>query len=119
MMSGVMCQVRLPRLLKPCSVLFRLMPKPQPPFAVTGPIGQVEATECRAVELRALLELIVVEVARAAGQRQYLRDHVEVDRGEKRGLPVAALHVLAERRVGVLTQAGIVRIGAGQRSDGR
>ena len=32
-----------------------------------------------AVELRSFLELIVVEVARPAGQRQDLRDQVEID----------------------------------------
>src|ERR1700734_603211 len=49
-------------------------------------------------ELRTLLELIVVEVARTAGQRQYLRDQIKIDGGEKCSLPVTAPHVLAERR---------------------
>ena len=44
--------------------------------------------------------------ARAAGHRERLRDQVEVDRGEPRGLLVAALQILAE--VGVVAARGRV-----------
>ncbi len=55
----------------------------------------------RAVVLRAMLEFVVLVVARAGGDGQHLRDDVEVGGGEERGLLVAAHHVLAEGGVGV------------------
>ncbi len=81
-----------------------------------GPVGYVVGWG-RSIELRAFLELVVVEVAGPTGQRQHLRDDVEIHGGEERRLPVTALHVLAERRVGVLAQAAIGGIVAGNGSD--
>jgi hypothetical protein len=70
-------------------------------------------------ELRALLELIVVVIARSAGQCQYLRYQINIDGCEECRLPVATHNVFSKSGVGVQTQAGIVRIGAGNGSDRR
>ena len=61
------------------------MGKPQPPPAVQAPFGWLRAAAARAlgVELRALLELVVVVPARAAGHGQHLGDDVEIDRARR------------------------------------
>ncbi len=54
--------------------------------------------------------------ARAARDGEHLRDDVEIERGENRGLLVAAMHVLTECRI-VVPYAGIDGGRAGQRPD--
>ena len=59
-----------------------------------------------------MLELVVLVVTRSNGQRQYLREQVNVDGTEERKLFVTTFHVLAERRVRVQSLAGIGRVEA-------
>ena len=97
MMSGVMCQVRLPRLLKPDSVFVKVLrvevvekPDWQPPGGTPAwkqPKLDSDAAGGGVVEL---------EVARAGGEGQNLRNEVEVDRGEESGLLGFAHRVLIE-----------------------
>ena len=63
----------------------------------------VDAAGTRAV-LRTDFLLDIAVPPRAAGDRQHLRDEIEIDRGEPRGLLVPALQILAE--------VGIVAAGA-------
>ena len=65
---------------------------------------------------------LMLIVARPAGERQDLRDQVEVDRREARRLLVSALNVLAEAAVGHLGAGSIDRrhggIGSGEADRG-
>ena len=105
MISGVMCQVRLPRLLVP--VYVDVSPSPlilvAPAEQGAGPC--VETTE--AADDAAGLEVIEVVEPGTARDRQYLRNDVEVQRCEECVLLIAALDVL-EERVAVIALAGIV-----------
>src|SRR5215831_12075444 len=83
-----------------------------------------EYLAAEAADIRAHLEILRLVPARAAGDGQLLRDQVEVDRGEQRGLLVAARDVV-EEAVAELAHVRVVcrcRQGRGRRGvrvDGR
>ncbi len=121
MVSGVTCQVRLPRLLKPDSVSAR--------FCGVQVVG-VSLDWAAARRRRASLEaaetgehaagrgVVELEVARADREGQHLRNQVEVDRGEEGGLLGLAHRVLIEG--GVIALHPRIHDGrAGERADVR
>ena len=98
----MMCQLKFPRALLPEGVV-RFGASGGDVGAVRGRAGSEvgrrrELLAVEAAHIAASLAVIVLEVTNAAGDRQRVRDQVEIDRGELRQLLVAALDVVEEPR---------------------